>query len=176
MDALPTMVNLQKRGIGISDLCPCCGLESKTLFHSIIKCEVAKRVWDNWEGSSVENWQGLMDISDVALDILKNGTNCDLEVFFGVAWSVWYNRNQVAFKSKCQLPGQIWRFARSFLQDCKGALCDGATSEDRRNSSVGAVIRDSCDAVLAACSIFLRGQFSVEEVEALAMEVGILLA
>ena len=46
-----------------------------------------------------------MDISDVALDILKNGINCDLEVCFGVAWSVWYNRNQVAFESKCKLPG-----------------------------------------------------------------------
>ena len=41
------------------------------------------------------------------LDILKNGTTCDLEVFFGVAWSVWYNRNQVAYESKCQLLGQI---------------------------------------------------------------------
>ena len=96
-----------KRGIGVSDLCPCCGLESETIFHSIIKCEVARRVWENWEGCSVENWQGLMDISNVALDILKNGTTCDLEVFFGVAWSVWYNRNQVAYESKCQLLGQI---------------------------------------------------------------------
>ena len=93
------------------------------------------------------------------------------------------------------------RFARSFLQDYKGALCalntnpakessrwtspllgvfkinvDGATSEDGRNSSVGAVIRDFGGVVLAACSKFLQGQFSVEEVEALTMEAGILLA
>ena len=122
VDALPTMVNLQKRGIGVNDLCPCCGFESETLFHSIIKCEVARRVWDNWEDSSVENWQGLVDIFDVALDILNNGTNCDLEVFFGVAWSDWYNRNQVVFESKCQLPSQIWRFARSFIQDYIGAM------------------------------------------------------
>ena len=52
----------------------------------------------------MENWQGFIDISNVALDILKNGTNCDLEVFFGVSWSVWYNRNQVAIELKCQLP------------------------------------------------------------------------
>ena len=107
MDALPTMVNLQKRGIGVSDLCPCCGVGSETPFHSIINCEVARRVWDNWEVSSVENWLGLVDISDVALDILRNGTNRDLGVFFGIAWSVWYNRNQVAFESKCQMSGQI---------------------------------------------------------------------
>ena len=142
-----------------------------------------------------------MDIFNVALDILKNCTNCDLEVFFGVAWSVWYNRNQVVFESKCQLPSQIWRFARSFIQDYIGAMfalnknpakensrwtppsprvfkinVDGATSEDGRNSSVGAVIHDSCGTILAACGKFLQGQFSVEEVEALAMEARILFA
>ena len=53
---------------------------------------------------------------------------------------------------------------------------DGATFEDGRNSSVGAVIRDLCGAVIAACVKFLQGQFSVSEVEALAMESGILLA
>ena len=53
---------------------------------------------------------------------------------------------------------------------------DGATFEDGRNSSVGAVIRDSCGAVIAACGKFLQGQFSVSKVEALAMESGILLA
>ena len=47
VDALPIMVNLQKRGIGDCDLCPCCGVESETLFHSIINCEVARRVWEN---------------------------------------------------------------------------------------------------------------------------------
>ncbi|KAL0008623.1 hypothetical protein SO802_010125 [Lithocarpus litseifolius] len=201
VDALPTMVNLQNRGIGISDLCPCCGVESETLFHSIINCEVARRVWDNWKVNSVEIWQALVDISYVTLDILRNGTNRDLEVFFGVAWAVWYNRNQVAFESKCQMPDQVWRFARSFLQDYKGALValnmnpaeknngwtppplgvvkinvDGATSKDGRNSSVGVVIRDSCGVVIAACGKFLQGQSSVTEVEALAVESGILLA
>ncbi|KAK9999628.1 hypothetical protein SO802_019231 [Lithocarpus litseifolius] len=151
--------------------------------------------------SSVEIWQGFGDISNVALDILKNGTNRDLEVFFGVAWAIWYNRNQAAFESKCQMPDQIWRFARNLLGDYKGALValimnlgdknnawtppppgvvkmnvDGATSEDGRNSSVGVVIRDSYGAVIAACGKFLQGQFSVTEVEALAMEYGILLA
>ena len=58
MDALPTMVNMQKRSIGENDLCPCYGFESKTLFHSIIKCEVARRVWENWEVNIMENWVG----------------------------------------------------------------------------------------------------------------------
>ena len=53
---------------------------------------------------------------------------------------------------------------------------DGATSVDGRNSSVGAIIRDSCRAVTAACCKYFQGHFSVAEVEALVMEAGILLA
>ena len=53
---------------------------------------------------------------------------------------------------------------------------DGVTSVDGRNSSVGAIIRDSCGAVIAACCKYLQGQFSVAEVEAIAVEAGIFLA
>ena len=34
---------------------------------------------------------------------------------------------------------------------------DGATSEDGQNYSVGAVIRDSCGAVIVACGKLLQG-------------------
>ena len=53
---------------------------------------------------------------------------------------------------------------------------DGATSEDGRHSSVGAVIRDSCGGVTATCCKYFQGNFSVAKVEALAVETGILLA
>ena len=53
---------------------------------------------------------------------------------------------------------------------------DGATSEIDRNSSVGVVIRDAVGNVQAACCRYLQGQYSVEEVEALAMKCGLLLA
>ena len=74
VDALLTMVNLQKRGIGENELCPCCEKDSETIFHFIISCEVAKRVWDFWEVQIDENRKGLYDISDVALKILEKGT------------------------------------------------------------------------------------------------------
>ena len=52
---------------------------------------------------------------------------------------------------------------------------NGATLEDGRNSSVGAIIRDSCGVVTAACYKYFRGHFLVVEVEALVVEDGILL-
>ena len=53
---------------------------------------------------------------------------------------------------------------------------DGATSENEKNSSVGVVIRDANGIVHVACYKYLQGQYSVEEVEALAMECGLILA
>ena len=53
---------------------------------------------------------------------------------------------------------------------------DGATSENERNSSVGVVIRDATGTVHVACCKYLQGRYSVEEVEALAMEWGLILA
>ncbi|XP_050280875.1 uncharacterized protein LOC126721848 [Quercus robur] len=117
------------------------------------------------------------------------------------AWSIWYNRNLIAFDSICQLPSQIWSFAKRFLHEHRNAWVvvntgtvaqkggwtppppgifkvnvDGATSEAGRNSSMGATIRDSCGANIAASCKYLQGQFSVVEVEAIAVENGILLA
>ena len=91
------MVNRKKIGIGENEFCPRYGREVESIFHSIIKCEVAKRVWDFWEAQFVENGQELYDLSEVAFQILDKGTARDLEVFFGVAWSIWYNRNLFFF-------------------------------------------------------------------------------
>ena len=52
---------------------------------------------------------------------------------------------------------------------------DGATSVDGRNSSVGAVIRDSCGTVIAACCKYFQCHFSIAKAKALAVECGILL-
>ena len=101
----------------------------------------------------------------------------------------------------CQIPKQIWIFATNFNFELKRSLLacpqnlsrsegkwlapslgvfkiniDGATYEDKRNSSVGVVIRDAASKVHVACCKYLQGQYSVEEVEALAMECGLLLA
>lgn len=104
-------------------------------------------------------------------------------------------------ESACQSPNQIWSFAKRFLQDCKEAVSplsflrshkgnrwvapttgmvkinvDVATSENRRNSSVGVIIRDSQGLVVAACSRYLFGLFTASEEEVLAVECGIVFA
>ena len=53
---------------------------------------------------------------------------------------------------------------------------DGATVDDGRRSSIGVVIRDSKREVVAALCRILPGCFSVDEIEALAIEARIMLA
>ena len=201
LNALPTMVNLKKRGIGENGLCPCCGSELEAISHSLIRYEVAKKVWDCWDICVVEDGQEWYDVLDIALQILDKRSTHELEMFFIIAWLIWYNRNLIVFESICRMPSHIWRFASRYLYEFKLARVavdkgqrakhggwsppplgvfkvnvDRATSVDGRNSSAEAIIRNSCGTVIAACCKYFQGHFSVAEAEALAVECGILLA
>ena len=109
------MMNLRKRSIGVTENCPCSGREVESIFHSIIRCEVAKRVWDCWDFQFDENGQELFDVFEAALQIMDKRPIRDLELFFVVAWSIWHNRNSVVFESVCRLPNHIWGFAIRYL-------------------------------------------------------------
>ena len=161
MNALPTYVNLQKRGVNICDFCPACGMEPESIVHVFIKYEVAKRVWRCWLDCPLDLLNINMDIVDIALEVLKSGTPSDLECFFLVAWAIWHNRNTIVHEFTYQTPMQIWTFATNLNVELKRSLLacpqnlsrskgkwlapspgvfkinvDGATSEDKRNSSV----------------------------------------
>lgn len=129
------------------------------------------------------------------------GTSQDLETFFGVAWAIWYNRNQKVFENIDHSPAQVWNYARRLILDFKEAssLCcqnqqpvflgwkapppgvfkinvDGATSADGRLSSIGVVIRDTKGDTIAALCKSLPDQYSSEETEIFVVENGVLLA
>lgn len=98
-------------------------------------------------------------------------------------------------------PSQVWLLANSTLEDFRKAASfdfslprqpstswepppqgifkinvGGATSNQGSNSSIGLIIRDFKGQVIAALSKYLQGRFVVDQVEALAMEQGVLLA
>ena len=82
----------------------------------------------------------------------------------GGAW-VALNKDQVAENSKWTPPPPgVFK-----------VNVDGATSVDGRNSSVGAIIRDSCGAIIAACCKYLQGQFSVQRWKMLLWKLGFCL-
>ena len=82
MDGLPmAAVNLKKRGINIDELY-LCGKGPESISHSLISCDIARRVWDCWSDCPVEILSSPLDFSDLALEIMTQGTTQDLEFFF----------------------------------------------------------------------------------------------
>ena len=121
MNALPTFVNLQRKGVNLCDFCLACGKEPKSTLHVFVKCEVAKKVWRCWVDGLVNLLDVNMDIIDIAMKIFESGTSRDLELFFGVAWAIWYNRNKTVHESSSQFPDHIWSYARKYIQEFKSA-------------------------------------------------------
>lgn len=106
MNGLPTLINLKKkRGITVDEVCPCCGREPETISHSLVSCDLAKKLWSCWMDCPVDSLENWSNFSDIALEVLAKGTPMDLEIFCVTAWSIWYNRNQIVFEST--LPNHI---------------------------------------------------------------------
>ena len=87
-NALPTLVNLQRRGINLCEIYPACGKEPKSILHALVRCEVAKRVWRCWVEGPIDLLNVNMDVIDIAMQIYESGTSRDLKIFFGVAWAI----------------------------------------------------------------------------------------
>nr|POE81914.1 hypothetical protein CFP56_08237 [Quercus suber] len=118
-------------------------------------------MWDDYPISLMGN---NMDIPDLAVEILHQGTQRDLEKFFRVAWRIWYNRNQVLYEANGTSEAHIWGAAIHMIKDFKEA------------NGIGVVVRDSDNRFVAAMSLPLQGRYSVEETEAAAVEQGCVLA
>ncbi|XP_075669908.1 uncharacterized protein LOC142639644 [Castanea sativa] len=193
MNGLPTRLNLSKRGVNINPKCPICDQETESISHIFLQCELAKQIWNKWEGCPINLTASHHNFTDLALQILNNGAAHDLEIFFVTSWALWYNRNQKAFKDACYSPDQVWFFAKATRSEA-AALCnqsqiseapptgmykvnvDGAASGDGRSSRVGVVIRNSKGEPIAALCKLLPRQFTSLETEIIARENGILLA
>ena len=137
---------------------------------------------------------------DVALEFIVKGSPHDLELFFVVAWSIWWNRNQAIHEDSGSTPSQVWDMANRILYEYKDACSlpalssapslttwqapplgfikiniDGAAS-DGSPSSIGVAIWDCRGCLIAASSKVLPSTFSAEVTKALALEDGVLLA
>ena len=155
-------------------------------------------MWDDCPISLLEN---NMDIPDLAIEILHQGTQRDLEKFFGVAWRIWYNRNHVLYEANGTSEAHIWGVAICMIEDFKKANgldfkhkmdkkdhwepppvgfyiinVDGAIPLANGHSGIGIIVRDSDCRFFAAMSMPLQGRYSVEETKAIAVEQGCVLA
>ncbi|KAK9986489.1 hypothetical protein SO802_031440 [Lithocarpus litseifolius] len=119
VNGLPTMLNLSQRGIHCSGFCPICDKALESTAHALLLCDHAKLTWAQWLNCPVEITSSPRDLVDVALDFIENGSPLDLELFFAMAWSIWWNRNQATHENLGPNPGLVWERANRLLLGAK---------------------------------------------------------
>ena len=179
MNATPTLTNLFKKGIQMDVTCPICKKDLETVEHAILRCVSAKEVWAKWIDCPIRILDYSLDVTDLALNLMNQGTQSDLEKFFGVAWSIWYNRNQVVNEDCGAMAEHIWGLAIRLIEDFKEANIqiinpkgtkdrawkpppkdvylinvDGAIPAMEGNSEIEVIIRDWHNQVVAASCPF----------------------
>ena len=107
VNELPSKEKMCSCGINTSNECPICNREIESIHHTLLNCEFATRVWNLWcdglQPSQRSNWT----LHDLAMFILAHKPSQDLELFFIVAWAIWYNRNRIIHEGKCSSPLQV---------------------------------------------------------------------
>ncbi|GJS39133.1 putative reverse transcriptase domain-containing protein [Tanacetum coccineum] len=105
LNRLPTRVNLQHRGVLVSDpSCPICHSEDEDLAHLFFRCSLVTDIvrlvcrWWNIAWASIDSysnwlhWFNAIRLSPKVKDLLEG-------VFYITWWSIWRFRNQVFFSS-----------------------------------------------------------------------------
>ena len=72
------------------------------------------------------------DIFDLAVTIISQGTQLDLKIFFGVAWTILYHRNQLIFEASKTTADQVWGTAIRMVEDFKTANNSSATRKEKQ--------------------------------------------
>ena len=150
---------------------------NRTSAHALFHCDHAKLKWAHWPNCPVKLSHPIREPVDIVLEIIEKGSSHDLELFFAVAWSIWWNRNQAVHDDSGSPPSRSWEMASRALIDFKEAYAhppllrsppapnwrappscffkinaDGAASDDGTNSSIGVIIRDIQGDPIAASS------------------------
>nr|POF18797.1 hypothetical protein CFP56_51645 [Quercus suber] len=140
--------------------------------------------------------------NDLVLQICSSLSALNLELFFAISWSVWYNRNKLLHGENGLPPLQILDLAKSIVEDYGEAFlldstplpssqsswvapsfgyfkvnADGASSIDgNRISGIEVIIRDEMSRVVAALCKALPVHYPAKLTEFFALEHGVLLA
>lgn len=73
MNGLPTKLNLCRKGVNISPMCPMCKQEPESISHTLLHCDFAKQVWDKWKVCLINLRLRQGDFTNYALQMLNTG-------------------------------------------------------------------------------------------------------
>lgn len=106
-DALPTYGNLRGRGVACLPFCAFCGALPEDALHAVWGCERAR---DLWENSSLQRWAektGPIPLKEICLRAMDSLPDKDLDLFCGIIWAAWTDRNLRLFDHYMKRP-EVW--------------------------------------------------------------------
>ncbi|KAM6543690.1 hypothetical protein CsatB_008137 [Cannabis sativa] len=125
---LPTCVQLQKRHVPVSIICPVCNVDDETIFHALV---------------------------DLVVNRVKND---EMEELVMVAWAIWRASNEVVWQQESSNAASIVTSARSSLDQYKIAqerrgyslshLVDDGNKSEQWSKSTGNKIKVNVDGAL----------------------------
>ncbi|XP_042939343.1 uncharacterized protein LOC122274364 [Carya illinoinensis] len=118
-EALPTMLNLFKKKIVVSPMCPICCREEETTTHALWSCSSAMDVWS--QGHIFFQKSTLREASFIEL-YERFTLLCDrelLDLFSVIARSIWLRRNKLLFEGSFLHPNILLRQASQSLEEFK---------------------------------------------------------
>ncbi|GKC12772.1 RNA-directed DNA polymerase, eukaryota [Tanacetum coccineum] len=114
LDALPTRLNISRRGMDILCLeCPCCGSGVESSDHLFCKCDLVRRIaskiseWWNVpyaDCNSYEEWSAWL----VSLHLGVKSKLMFEGIFYTLWWFIWFYRNKLIFDANPPLKAMIY--------------------------------------------------------------------
>ena len=185
------LTNVAVKGIQTSYTCPICDEEPKSHVHALISCDFAFSVWSLWQDCPIDMLLKTKNFNDLVFQLCSSSSALNLELFFAISWSVWYNKNKLLHGENGLRSLQILELAKSMVEDYREAFLldtpplsspqsnwvapppdyfkvnvDGASSIDGSGlSSIMVIVRDEMGRVIAALCKALLMHYLVEITE-----------
>ncbi|KAL0403947.1 UNVERIFIED_CONTAM: hypothetical protein Sradi_2035500 [Sesamum radiatum] len=113
-DALPTKVNLRKRGVVISQGCDVCAADYENLLHVLFFCSFSRLVW----AIAGIPWRSLQcsstKLEDWFRGVHRELDRVDWDYFLAICWALWWARNRRMFEGKELEASEVIRLAARF--------------------------------------------------------------
>ncbi|XP_074364742.1 uncharacterized protein LOC141705752 [Apium graveolens] len=111
-NCLPTLVQLQSRGVQVPIECPICHEDSETILHNLVTCPFAHRCWLTLKIVS----QGLFsDFASWMVGIFKDTSAQQQAKVVTLYWALWRNLNDLVWNQKSSSVNKTVAAAKQYL-------------------------------------------------------------
>lgn len=202
---LPAAHNLWQRKIIKEPVCWRCQKENEDIFHALMRCKHAEKVWKLTNYYQHIKCLARQDMLSVLQELATNRRKEDVELIIVLCWSIWYSRNILLFKGKREDPHLSVARAIGILdsyrriktpadqtiprdQSCNQQAwtpppngwfkvnVDAAIKLSDQTAGLGVIIRDSGGKAVAAAVQKVSFEGDVAFMEAAAVNLGIQVA